>query len=53
MTLPTAANQEKCDYCDNGDIELTKYDVLTVTMRVILNVVVYATLVNNIWVDRK
>jgi hypothetical protein len=27
MTLPTAANQDKCDYCDKGDIELTKYDV--------------------------
>jgi hypothetical protein len=27
MTLPTAANQDKCDYCDKGDIELTKNDV--------------------------
>jgi hypothetical protein len=53
MTLPTAANQEKCDYCDKGDMELTKYDVLTVTIRVILNVIFYATLVNNILVDRK
>jgi hypothetical protein len=27
MTLPTAANQDKCDYCDKGELELTKYDV--------------------------
>ncbi len=26
MTLPTAANQENCDYCDKGDMELTKHD---------------------------
>ena len=53
MTLPTAANQDKCDYCDKGDIELTKYDVSPITIQILLNFIIYALTANKNLVDRK